>query len=171
LAVLALAGCKKTDDAQFLEEGAAQLSTAVNVSDPRTAVQLTSGFYGVENNAWRWTAAKFTVTLKRPKEVPAGGARFYLDYTVPEVFLQKVPKATLSVTVNGTALEPEVIDKAGVHKLDRLVPADVLKTDTATLQFALDKFLAAGAVDQRELGLIVSAVGFQTPVPAAPAAK
>ncbi len=61
LTVLALAspGCerqKKTDDRPLL--------SVVNTNDPRAAVQLTRGFYGVEGNAWRWTAKDFVVTLR-----------------------------------------------------------------------------------------------------------
>lgn len=172
LAVVTLAGCKKSKkDVQYVEEGGSQLSSAVNVADPKAAIQLLRGFHDVENSAWRWTGPKFAVALRPPKEVPAEGAKLFMEYAVPDLFIQKVPSTTLTISVNGKALESETISKAGSFKLERTVSTDLLKGDVVTVDFALDKFLAAGSVDQRELGLIVSAVGLRgTPPPAAPAA-
>ena len=172
LAMAAVAGCNKNKQAvQYVEDGSSQLSSAINTGDPRTAIQLLRGFHDIENNSWRWTGPKFAVALRPPKAVPAEGAKLYMEYTVAELFAQKIPKATLTVIVNGKALEPEVITKAGNFKLERLVPGTMLQGDVATIDFSLDKFLEAGAVDQRELGLIVSAVGLQGAKPAAPPAK
>ncbi|MBL8239719.1 MAG: hypothetical protein JNM66_20005 [Bryobacterales bacterium] len=168
LAVAGLAGCMKSKKpVQYVEEGGSQLSSAVNVADPRTAIQLLRGFHDVENNAWRWTASQFTVALRPPKDTPAEGVMLYLEYSVPEVFLAKVPATTLSIAVNGQALEPEKISKAGTFKLERAVTPAMLQSDVVKVEFALDKFVAAGVVDQRELGLIVSAVGLQGAKPAA----
>jgi len=170
-AATALAGCTKKNQAiQYVEEGSSQLSSAINTGDPRTAIQLLRGFHDIENNAWRWTGPKFAVALRPPKEIPAEGAKLYLEYAVAELFVQKVPKATLTVVVNGKPLEPEVITKAGSYKLERLVPGAMLRGDVATIDFSLDKFLEAGAVDQRELGLIVSGVGLQGAKAATPPA-
>jgi hypothetical protein len=172
LAMTSLASCKKNKkDVQYVEEGGSQLSAAVNTADPRSAIQLLRGFHDVENNAWRWTGPKFAVALRPPKDVPAEGAKLFLDYAVPDLFIQKVPQTTLTIFVNGKALDPEVITKAGAATLIRTVPSELLKGDVVTIDFSLDKFLAQGAVDQRELGLIVSAVGLRgTPAPPAPPA-
>lgn len=170
-----LAGCMKSKKpAQYVEEGSTQLSSAINVGDPRAAIQLLRGFHDIENNAWRWTGPKFAVALRPPTTVPPEGVTLYMDYSIPEVFLQKVPQTTLNVSVNGKALDPETISKAGAGRLERPLPASVLQGDVVTVDFALDKYLEAGMVDQRELGIIVSAVGLQSAKPAAataPAAK
>jgi hypothetical protein len=172
LAVAAMTGCKKGNKpVQYVEEGASQLSSAINTGDPRAAIQLLRGFHDIENNSWRWTGPKFAVALRPPKEIPAEGAKLYLEYAVPDLFVQKVPKATLSVVVNGNAMEPETITKAGSFKLERMVPASMLQGEVATIDFAMDKYLEAGAADQRELGLIVSGVGMQGSKPPAPPAK
>ena len=164
-----LTGCRKSkEQVQYVEEGSSQLASAVNVADPRTAIQLLRGFHTVENDAWRWTGPKFAVALRPPKEIPPEGAKLYLQYSAPEVFLPKIPKATLSVTVNGKALEPEKIERPGSFRLERLVPAAQLQGDVVTVEFALDKFMEAGSVDQRELGIIVSIVGLEGVKPAAP---
>ena len=172
IAAAAMTGCKKSNKpVQYVEEGSSQLSSAINTADPRAAIQLLRGFYDIENNAWRWTGAKFAIALRPPKEIPAEGAKLYLEYAVSDVFLQKVPKTTLSIMVNGKALEPETITKAGSFKLERLVPAAMLQGDVATIDFAMDKFLEPGSVDQRELGLIVSGAGLQGARPPAPPAS
>ncbi|MFN0101378.1 MAG: hypothetical protein ACKV2U_04725 [Bryobacteraceae bacterium] len=172
LAMAGMAGCKKNTQAvQYVDEGGSQLASAINVADPRSAIQLLRGFYDVENDAWRWTAPKFAVALRAPKERPAEGLKLYMEYTVPDVFIQKVPRTTLSVMVNGKALDPEVISKAGNLRLERLVPAAMLQGDVTTVDFALDKFLEAGPTDQRDLGLIVSAIGLQGVKAAPPPAK
>ncbi|HEU0124202.1 MAG TPA: hypothetical protein VFQ91_26965 [Bryobacteraceae bacterium] len=171
LALSAMAGCKKKQATQYVDDGNAQLAIAVRVADPKTAIQLVRGFYDVEDNAWRWTAPKFAVTLRPPNDVAPEGAKLFLEYAVPDLFLQKVPETTLTVTVGGKALAPEKIQKAGAGRLERLAPAELLKSDMVTVEFSLDKYLEAGSVDQRELGLIVSAVGFQTGQAAASPAK
>ena len=68
---LAPAGCKrhKAVTAQTVEE-APPLSSTIATADPRAAAQLVSGFYGVEQNSWRWTAGQFSVLL-RPPRTPA----------------------------------------------------------------------------------------------------
>ena len=91
LAVVTLAGCKKSKkDVQYVEEGGSQLSSAVNVADPKAAIQLLRGFHDVENSAWRWTGPKFAVALRPPKEVPAEGAKLFMEYAVPDLFMQQV---------------------------------------------------------------------------------
>jgi hypothetical protein len=43
----------------------------------------------------------------------------------------------------------------------RDVPARAFTGDAATVEFSLDKFLAAGKVEQRELGVIAVSAGFE----------
>src|SRR5216684_391037 len=38
----------------------------VVMSDPRSSGQIVNGFYGIENQSWRWTAGKFSVLLRPP---------------------------------------------------------------------------------------------------------
>ena len=66
--VLAPEGCRRKKKAaapkEVDEEGVASV---VNVADPRTSVQLTRGFYGVEADSWRWTMKTFSVALSHPR--------------------------------------------------------------------------------------------------------
>lgn len=122
-------------------------------------MQLVRGFYALEGGAWRWTMGRFTVTLRPPTGSAAKGARLEVKLAVPETVLNKVGPVSLSATVGGLAIEPQTFSTAGDHTYTRDVPASALTGEAATFDFALDKYLAAGVVEQRELGIIVSSVG------------
>ena len=64
-----------------------------------------------------------------------------------------------AATVAGTPLPPETYTKAGDYTYVRDVPASALTTPPVKVAFALDRFLKAGEVEPRELGLVVSTVG------------
>lgn len=142
-----------------VEEEAGPLASFIKMSEPRTAVQLVRGFYGLEQGAWRWTKSEFSVTLRPPAGAAQNGARLEMKFTAPEAVMAKIHDTTLLCTVNGQALEPEKITKAGDVLYKRDIPASALAGDSVTLDFKLDKFLAAGQVEERELGLVVTSVG------------
>lgn len=176
-ALLALSpACSKKKPVQYIEEGGGQLSAAVNVADPKTAIQLLRGFHDVENNSWRWTTSKFAFAFRPPRDAGVVGATLFLDFVLPDVVLQKVNETKLTATVDGKALEPQAYKTVGPQRFERTVPAEMLKGDVVTVEFSLDKFLPAGSVELRELGIIVNAAGLQPAggakaETAAPAAK
>ena len=59
LAALAVstAACKKKQPVEYVQEGTSQLTSVVNVADPRAGVQMLRGFHELESNSWRWTAS------------------------------------------------------------------------------------------------------------------
>lgn len=172
LAALAVSmtACKKKQPVEYVQEGTSQLTSVVNVADPRAGVQMLRGFHELESNSWRWTAAKFAVAMRPPKDATAG-AKVYLEMVAADAVVEKVGLPTISVTVEGRVLAPVKITKTGPQRVEWDVPAELLKGDVVTAEFSVDKFLAAGQVEQRELGLIVSIAGLQTPKAAPPAAK
>jgi len=151
---------------EYIEEGSSQLSTAINVADPRSSIQMLRGFHDLESNAWRWTASKFAVALRPPKDAKTGG-RLYLDFVMAEAVSSKVGMPSVSVTIDGKALPPQQITKNGPQKLEWDLPPDSLLGEVLNVEFSVDKFLAAGAVELRELALIVNSMGIQS-VKAAP---
>lgn len=161
LLLLILTGCKKSEPVQYVEEGSSQLATAVNVSDPKAAVQLLRGFHDIEQNAWRWTAGKFSVALRAPGSASVSGAKLFVQFTLPDAVLAKIPSTSLSATIAGKQLEPQTFDKAGEHRYERMVSADLLQGEVINIDFSLAKFLEAGVADQRELGIIVTTIGLQ----------
>ncbi len=137
------------------------LASMVQVADPRVAAQLTKGFYPVENQAWRWTQSKFSASLRPPKTGAQNGARLVLKFVIPDVVLQKLHSLKLSARVNGIDLPPEEYTRAGDQTYSRDVPPIALPATAVSVDFTLDKSLPPSPSDNRELGVIVSAVGFE----------
>lgn len=161
--LLAPTACKKKrrQPAPVVDNTYSGLATMVQVSDPRAEVQLTKGFYVVENNSWRWTAKAFTVTLRPPKGAAQTGARLVLKFAVPDVILNRLKSVQLSARVNGLDLPPEQYTTAGDKTYSREVPASSLGADAVMVEFTLDKAFPPTPSDNRELGVIVSSVGFE----------
>jgi hypothetical protein len=134
------------------------LVSTLKISDPAAVAQLTHGFYGLEQNSWRWTAGKFGVALGPPAGAAERGAQLSLKFSLPEPVLKQGSPVTLSATLNGTSLRPQRYDSSGEHTYAADVPSSALQANAA-VEFSIDKFLPAGAVDARELGLIVLEVG------------
>jgi hypothetical protein len=155
-------GCKSKERVTVqTEEEAPRLATMLATNDPRAAAQLLSGFHGLEGNAWRWTAGHFAVMLRPPLGAGQSGAVLKLQFAIPSAVIDKVKTMTLSATVGGVKLDPETYTKAGDYTYTRDVPAAALPGDAAKVEFAFDKFLAAGSVETRELAAIATSVGFE----------
>jgi hypothetical protein len=159
---LASAGCKRQRrvTVETVEE-APMLASVVATADPHAATQLVGGFYGVEQNSWRWTAGRFSVVLRPPRSAAAKGALLQLKFTIPDVSISQLKTVSLSAYVAGTPLAPESYTRAGQFIYSRDVPANLLGGDVARIDFSLDKSIPPSASDHRELGVIVSMVGFQ----------
>jgi len=159
--VLCLAGCRRKGrlSVETVEEGDPQLVSMIHAADPRAAIQLVRGFYDVEQNSWRWTMGKFTVTLRPPAGAAHKGAALELKFSLPDAVIDNVKAVRLTGSINGVAMDGESYQKAGEHLYSRDVPASSLGGEAVTVDFALDKFLSAGMVEQRELGIVMTTVG------------
>src|SRR3954454_15795723 len=100
------AGCKRREPVRLepTDESSQTLSSSVEMGDPKAAVQLIKGFYDVEQNAWRWTAGKFAVTLRAPAGSKSNGARLVAKLNIPEAVIGKVYSTTLSASINGSPI-------------------------------------------------------------------
>jgi hypothetical protein len=161
MAVLLLAGgCRKRPaQVDTIEDENLPALSVVPMAHPRAAPQLLAGFHAVEQGSWRWTMGRFAVALKPPPGAEKTGARLEMHLAVPEIVLSHVQSVTLTAAVEGTALAPETYTKAGEYTYSRPVPASALRISPAKVTFALDKYLKSGAIEARELGVIVSSVG------------
>jgi len=140
------------------EETSPQLASVVRMADSAAKTQLISGFYGLENNSWRWTAGKFSALLRTPAGAAQGGATVTFAFTVPDVSIQKLGPISLTAMVNGMVLKTEQYEKPGMEIFAAdLLPA-MLATDSVKVDFVLDKTLPPGT-DKRELGVIATSVG------------
>jgi len=161
-ALLPAAGCKRKvhPRASATDETTGELATMVHTADPRVSSQLLKGFYEVEGAAWRWTMQKFSVSLRTPLNAAAAGAKLEVRLAVPEPVIQRLKSVTLTASVNGQPLPPQTYKKAGEAVFEAAVPASMLKSPAVTVDFALDRALPPGSVDARELGVVVSSIGF-----------
>ncbi|MBI3666096.1 MAG: hypothetical protein HY236_07705 [Acidobacteria bacterium] len=142
----------------FEEQGSASLSPIVHVADPKTAGQLLSGWYAVEQGSWRWTAKQFVVDLRTPG--PDKPAQLQLKFTLPDVLISRLGSITLAATVNGVPLPAETFGKAGDQVYSRALPG-AINGNVARVVFQVDKTLPPNDIDRRELGVVVSSVGLE----------
>jgi hypothetical protein len=76
--------------------------------------------------------------------------------------IQQVKETRLTASLGKAELGTETYSSAGEYTFTVDVPAAALGDEAVTVDFALDRFLPPGAVDTRELGLIVSSIGLET---------
>jgi hypothetical protein len=161
--VFAPLACRRSRNVkvQATEEEAPRLASIIHMSDPKIASQLVSGFYDVEQNAWRWAQKRFSVVLRPPLGSAQRGAALNLKFTVPDVTINRLQNLTLSAAVNGSPLAPETYGKPGEYRYSRDLPPNLLTGEAVRVDFTLDKAMAPSAADQRELGVVVLSVGLE----------
>jgi hypothetical protein len=81
--------------------------------------------------------------------------------SVPEALVGRVGSLTVTARVNGGTIATQTWTAPGEYTFSAPVPKAQLDAEAVTVDFSLDKFLAAGQADSRELGLIVSSVELQ----------
>ena len=165
IVLLASAGsCRRAEKIKLepTDESVPEISSAVHVSDPKSQAQLLRGFHELEQNAWRWTMRQFAVTLRTPDGAMQKGARLRLKFSIPEPVQQRVKAITLTASIAGQALPGETFSAAGDQEYAQDIPASMLQADAVTVDFTLDKFLPAGAMDGRELGVIATSISLET---------
>lgn len=161
---LTLGACRRSPEnvpATATREETRELATMIHVADPRTSLQLIKGFHEIEQNAWRWTMARFAVTLRAPAGASQKGATLVLQGAVPDAVIAKLKSVTLTAEVEGVTLAPEIFAKPGECAYRRDVPPRAFPAEAVTVNFALDKSLAPGEADHRELGIVVTSIGFE----------
>ena len=140
------------------EDTAPRLASTLPMNDSKNAAQLLTGFYSIEDNAWRWTAGKFSVRLRTPPAARQSGATLSFSFTLPDVVIQKDKNLTLAASINGMALKSVAYNAPGTQVFSADVPASALAADNVTIDFALDKTMQPQG-DQRQLGVIAISVG------------
>lgn len=137
------------------------LASTISTADPATASQLVKGFYDLDHNAWRWTQKNFSVTLGAPRGAAQKGARLVLRFTLPEALLKNLKFITVSAAVKGLALPSQTFGTTGEQIYRQDVPAEAFRDPSVPVDFSLDKALPPSATDTRELGIVVSEIGFE----------
>jgi hypothetical protein len=135
------------------------LSSSISTADPSAATQLTSGFYGVESNSWRWTAREFSVMLQPPAGSDRAGARLQVRLFIPDNQIAKLGSMTLSADIDGHDLPSQTFSKGGAYVYAPEVPPEALRSNVVPVNFSFDRAAPPAGGDVRELGAVVSAVG------------
>jgi hypothetical protein len=159
LVTLALAplGCKR----KKAGNEAPRMASTIHMGDPRTATQLIIGFYGIEQNAWRWTARRFSLVLRPPQGAAQKGAFLEVRLTVPPVIIEKLKTISLSAIIDGDTLPPETYTQAGDYTFSREVPPALLAGESVRVDFRLDKSMPPSGADLRDLGVVVLSAGLE----------
>lgn len=161
MTLLGLAGCKRkeTVNVQQTDEEGPRMASIVHTADPKLETQLITGFYGIEQNAWRWTAPRFSVVLRPPPGAPEKGATLNLQLAVPDPVIAKLKTISLSAIIGNTPLPPETYTQPGQYTYTRDIPSSLLTGEAVRIDFQTDKSLPPSGADQRELAIIVGSVG------------
>jgi hypothetical protein len=128
------------------------------MADPSASIQLIRGFHQIEHESWRWTAGKFSVTLKTPSGGAQKGGRLTFRFSLPDAVMARVGSTTLTASVDGSAVKSMTYTRAGEYAFEADIPAAALRSEACTADFALDNYLPAGTADERELGLVASQI-------------
>jgi hypothetical protein len=155
-------GCQRSEPPKRPPSVArATLLSRISAGDPKAEPQFVSGFHLVEQNRWRWTEGKFAVVLRPPSRASEEGARLVLQFALPEVVIQRLGAVEIRAKVDGGSLPATRYTKPGQQVYSQLVPAGVMKGSSARVEFALDKFLPAGSLEGRELGVIAATIALE----------
>ena len=63
---------------------------------------------------------------------------------------------TLTASIGGKGLEPEVYSRGGNYEFVREVPACFLETNLLPISFSFDRFSPRSGIDGRDLGVVVT---------------
>jgi hypothetical protein len=136
------------------------LASSIRITDPASATQLLTGFYPMEDT-WCWTKKDFSVALGRPGTATEKGARLVLAFAVPDLIIQNLKSITLYAAVNGLSLPSETYTKSGDYTYSHDLPPASFASEKVRVDFHLDKVLPPTSTTARELGVVVSAIGFE----------
>jgi len=117
---------------------------------PEARDQIISGLYDLEAGAWRWMSGSAVVLLKSPPQPMPVEATF----TIPAA----APARHVELLLDGQTVASEQYSGPGSYTLKS--PPQQPAGETATVTLTVDRtFSVAG--DQRDLGVVVSALGFK----------
>ncbi|MFZ1147667.1 MAG: hypothetical protein ACLP6W_08470 [Bryobacteraceae bacterium] len=140
--------------------GAKPLQTLsyLNLGDIRSRAQLVSGWYAIEDGAWRWMAPEAEATLLPPPDAPV---QFELQLFFPPDFMRRAGSpVAVSVMLNGKPFTKAFYYEPGGHTAAKLVPAELLTSPATHVSIRVNPYIPPNATDQRALGAVVQGLGF-----------
>lgn len=156
MAGLLLSGCKDKINTQKTLEEPPPPASVVETGNPKVANQLIGGFYGIESNAWRWTARQFRVALGIPKGAAAKGASMKVDFAYPEPSFKSLGVNKISALVKDKVVASTAVNKEGSATWTFDVEPALLTGRDLEVLFVLDKAVPPSAAEARELGVVAN---------------
>lgn len=117
---------------------------------PESKAQIVSGLYELEGAAWRWMSGSAVVLLKSPAAPEPLAAVF----NIPDA----APARTVRLLLDGREIASQTYGGPGSYTLKSLPERP--SGPTATVTISVDRTFSVPG-DHRELGIVVSAIGFQ----------
>jgi hypothetical protein len=124
----------------------------LRMNAPEAEQQIVSGVYRLENREWRWMG-KTAVILLKP---PAAPSPLVVHFFVPD----SAPARQVRVALNDQIVASQDCPSPGTFTVMSL--PNKPDGDTATVTISVDKTFSYQS-DRRELGIILTEVGFQNP--------
>jgi hypothetical protein len=137
----------------------------IQMNDQAASVQLIEGVHGLEANAWRWTARNFSFVVKAPEGAASKGGILRLQLFVSESQIGSLGPITLRADIQGTVLPERTYAQAGSYEYSAAVPGKLLAENPVCVTVRLDKAKPPSALDQRELGVIITSAGLAPNIP------
>jgi hypothetical protein len=130
----------------------------LKMGDLRSKPQLLSGWYPIEDGAWRWMAKEAEVTLPAPAGV---GTRFAMQLFLPSEPIQRTAgPMRVTVTINGRMITSRTYFENGRYLLEAPVPAGLAEGAANRVNIRWSRALRPAGSDRRELGAVVTELGF-----------
>jgi len=124
----------------------------LRMNAPEAGQQIVSGVYQLENGEWRWMG-KIAVILLKP---PAEPSPLVVHFFIPDL----APARQVRITVNDKVAATQDCRGPGTFTVTTLPSKP--EGDSATITISVDKTFSSQS-DKRELGIILTEVGFQNP--------
>ncbi len=163
LAALILVGCSsqtkpppaaKSDLGLHAPDGGT-LSSKIDIGDRSTLWQRLEGIYAIQDNAWAWTAPKFSVVLAARQ--PVLKVRLFL--APPQV--DQLKEITLRARIGGVELPPETYRTPGQHTYVRPIDPKLLQGGPVRVDFIVDDVFRPKPPDTRKLGIVVNSIAIE----------
>lgn len=133
----------------------------LNLADIRSKAQLRAGWYGIEDGGWRWMSKQAEAILRVPAQ---GASRFEMQIFFPPDFIERAGgPITVSVLLDGHPFAHETYPQPGGYRLAKAAPPDLPAGSVTHVALQVDRTAPPSKSDRRELGMVVSRLGFVAP--------
>jgi hypothetical protein len=128
------------------------LLTDLRMNAPEAEQQIVSGVYQLENGKWRWMGQTAVILLKPPAAPSPLVVRFFIP--------DPAPARHVRIAINDQVVATQDCPAPGTFTVATL--PNKPEGDSATITISVDKTFSSQS-DKRDLGIILTGVGFQNP--------